>query len=237
MLDLQLHIESEKYYNLIDRVKDIYNADMRQKMGLSEGHIANRFKAYKAIVAVFDEAEKFIPEQLDDLAVLVNNYDENLTNLGVSDAVVLEKKETHKSVLYVKSLKALLLFPLYVYGALNNAITYSLSMYLGQNFVKAQKYRPAVEVGVMAILGTLVTIAQMVVVGWFTGSFWLALAYLVTVPVTGYFAYDYWLAQNKLLEKWRLENSLKNGKGLALIKQRADIVSKIKTIVQAVETK
>lgn len=108
-----------------------------------------------------------------------------------------------------------------MYGVLNNYVPYIIPSWIAARIVKwtdTDEYTaPVMMTSGVLTFGGFYTL-QTWLVYTYLQNIWIALAYLLSLPITGFFALAYARMRKNSLDRWRL---------LTLFYKRADLVSKI----------
>jgi len=228
---LMIDIQDEKHYEAIYIIKGIYNDTMRTTLGIEGNRLSDRFEADKAFICRIealmltgtDEEKKGI----DELARLAGSYKKGLESMKLRDWVVRDRGFTFMRALW-RRFWLLLGFPLFLYGFINNAIPYWLPVRPVRK-IKDRQFHASVKAG----LGILVTFPvmhglQTLLVGIFTGPWWIWVAYMASLFPTGKFALAWYGAWKKTRRGRWYRRQLKRKKPDAwkLAEWRAQIIQK-----------
>jgi len=114
----------------------------------------------------------------------VDRYFEGVKRLGIRDWVVRDRGYGLGRTLW-RFLTLVVTFPVFLYGLVNNAIPYFLPVYLVRN-IKDRQFHASVKAGLgLAIIFPLCYLLQTLLVGIFTGPWWIWVAYLVSLFPAG----------------------------------------------------
>jgi 1-acyl-sn-glycerol-3-phosphate acyltransferase len=159
-------------------------------------------KSSKKIVAEFVITQKiadcveyfheYNPQKVRDMEEKISNYKRKLKRLHLKDIMVREKTSIKK--LFKAELtgiaRAIVGFPVAVYGVLNNFIPYRITEFIARKFIDDRtKILTALFVG-GGITFILFYSAQVFLVWYLEGYLW-AVLYLCTLPLSGFFALGY----------------------------------------------
>jgi glycerol-3-phosphate O-acyltransferase/dihydroxyacetone phosphate acyltransferase len=159
-------------------------------------------KSSKKIIAEFVVTQKIAdcveyyhdhdPQRVRDMEEKISAYKRKLKRLHLKDIMVREKtsiKKLFKSEL-TGIAKAIVGFPLAVYGVLNNFFPYRITEFIARKFIDDKtKILMALLVG-GGITFILFYSAQVFLIWYLEGLLW-AILYLCTLPLSGFFALDY----------------------------------------------
>ena len=96
----------------------------------------------------------------------------------------------------------IVLFPLFFYGLINNAIPFFLPSAITRK-VKDPQFYSSIRNGMAIVLFPLFYGVQLVIFHAFVHGGWLSAGYLISLPLTGYFAYHYYRIARKILARVR----------------------------------
>jgi 1-acyl-sn-glycerol-3-phosphate acyltransferase len=197
-----INISSDEYYDTIMSLRKIYNDIMRAEMGIEGTLLSDRLTADQEMIArieaVIEEeasAEKAVEvSPMKELHAMVEKYTGGVKEMKIREWVVREKG--YGALKSLGSFFVLLLsFPFFLYGFLFNIIPYWIPVRAVRN-IKDFQFHTSVKAG----LGMFFTfpptyIITTVLIGIFTGPWWIWVAHLVLVYPLGRFAlkwYGWW---------------------------------------------
>lgn len=185
---LMIHIETDECYEGVLGLRKIYNDRMREILGIKGSGLGDRFRADKSMIARLDDilakGEAKGEEKVRTIARKVEQYDRGVADLGMRDWVVRDRGYGMARSLW-RYLTLLVTCPVFVYGFINNALPYLLPVRLVRK-IKDLQFHASVKAGLAILLFFPVFyLIQTLLVGIFTGPWWIWLAYLVTLPFLG----------------------------------------------------
>jgi 1-acyl-sn-glycerol-3-phosphate acyltransferase len=228
---LMIDIQDEKHYDAIYIIKGIYNETMRTTLGIEGNRLSDRFEADKAFICRIEALMLTGTEEqksgIDDLANLAVKYQKGLEKMNLRDWVVEERGYPFFRTLW-RLLWLLLSFPVFLYGFINSAIPYFLPVRLVRG-IKDRQFHASVKAG----LGILVFFPvmhglQTLLVGIFTGPWWIWVAYMLSLFPTGKFALAWYGAWKKTMRgSWyRRQLRRKRQEAWKLAEWRTQIIQK-----------
>ena len=222
---LMIHIKSKEYYDLYEFMRIVYNNEMRKKLGLSK-NMYNKFLADKNMIDLMDQVEASNPEQLKELETEANLYEIELKKLNIKHWVV-EKGETALPLL-LKSFGLIILFPIFLYGYLNNIIPYYLPKSITKK-LEDKQFTSSINYVAGLIFYPLFYIIQFSLVWIFTDIWWIKFVYLLSLPISGLLAFSIhrFFIKTKAQWKFLLSKSKKQ-----LIETKNSIYAKMKAIIE-----
>jgi len=177
LIPLTVHIKSKDHYDDYETLLEIYRNDHPPK------NVRQRLEAEQVVVSKIETLEDEGLEGITDLLASVKAYRTNIEKLKVSDSAV--KKNYGFGMALFRSLLALLSFPVFLYGWLNHALSIWLPSILIRKKIKDTVFWATVEFVIWLILIPLFSIIQSALVWIFTGNFWIALVYFISLPLFG----------------------------------------------------
>jgi len=184
MKPLMIHIGTDEFYEAVMGLRKVFNSRMREIMGIKGDRLSDRFRADKEMIARFHQAIEKDEEQVRKVAGKVDRYFEGVKRLGIRDWVVRDRGYGLGRTLW-RFLTLVVTFPVFLYGLVNNAIPYFLPVYLVRN-IKDRQFHASVKAGLgLAIIFPLCYLLQTLLVGIFTGPWWIWVAYLVSLFPAG----------------------------------------------------
>ncbi len=186
MKPLMIHIGTDEHYEAFMGLRTIFNDRMREIMEIKGSKLEDRFRADKEMIARLDAAlEKDVEkEEVGVIAGKVGHYDKRIRELRIRDWVVRDEGYgVGRSVWRFLSL--LFTFPVFLFGFITNVVPYLLPVRLVRN-VRDPQFHSSIKVFLaILILFPLYYILLTLLVGIFTGPWWIWLLFLVSLPFMG----------------------------------------------------
>ena len=184
---LMIDIQNEEYYDAIYILKGIFNGSMRRELGITGRKLSDRFKADKEFIARMEKVIEKRPKKVAPLMEKVEQYDKLVKDQHIRDWVVARRGYgTVRTMWWCAGL--LITAPLFLYGFINNAIPYFLPVWLVRN-IKDRQFHASVKAGLgILVLFPLFHLLQILLVGIFTGPWWIWVAYMFSLFPAGKFA-------------------------------------------------
>ncbi|MDX1907265.1 MAG: 1-acyl-sn-glycerol-3-phosphate acyltransferase [Bacteroidia bacterium] len=199
MAETLIHIPDEENLPLIDSLRKLFTLDQVQEMGLAPHKALDRFKADKAVVARMEETIAAAPEQVPAIAEAYKTYEAGLAALGIRDHVIRDMPH-HPLALLGQVLALLLTLPVFLYGAVNHYHLYRLCYWIPRKVFKDPQFHFSVMWLSGYFLYPVSWLLQTLVVGLLTNGP-VALAYLVSLPLTGLGAMAWTRGYKKLIAR------------------------------------
>lgn len=199
---LMIDIPDGPYYDAIDFSRLLYRPLALKHLGYRRLSISQAFEADKATVAALCTKGDQEPGYFDALRREVDA----LKQLLEKHSLDYRHLRGLRGNLLINSILYLVLFPVYVYGVVNNAIPYLLPKLLLRR-IKDKQFHSSIHFA----SGILVTFplfyaGQLLAVGFATHSWWFAAAYLFSLPFTGVAAFHYYWGLKRTVARFRLWN-------------------------------
>jgi 1-acyl-sn-glycerol-3-phosphate acyltransferase len=178
LVPLTLNIESKKHYNEYETLLEISNNNSgRFKNSLS------KLEAGQIRVAKIESWENDNPDGADELLGTTKKYQGSIDELKVSDKTFSQKPGIFKAILM--GFISILSSPLFLYGWINYFISFWLPSLIVRKKMRDVSFWATFEFVLWIILIPVFTLLQTALVWIFTKEWWIALAYLITLPMFG----------------------------------------------------
>ncbi|MCF8379382.1 MAG: 1-acyl-sn-glycerol-3-phosphate acyltransferase [Bacteroidales bacterium] len=233
MKKVMIHIQNDELYDMYQYLRELYNDRMRIKLSIVGKSLYEKFRADKQMIRILDEEFEVNPDKLRALSEKTLNYKAGLEKLNLRNWIFDRSGYTTKRLIY-KRLGLYLSFPLFLLGYINNIIPYSLPL-LTIPKIKDAQFHSSFKFALAFILFPVFYTLQAVLVGIFSGTWWIGLAYLIALPLFGYFAlfWHIWHKRWRAGLKYRKLKKSRNKELLDLEKLHKEIVDTMNTIVSA----
>ncbi|PID91216.1 MAG: hypothetical protein CSA96_09435 [Bacteroidetes bacterium] len=227
-----IHIETDAYYEAVQELRQIFNPRMREIMGIEGKRLSDRFRADQEMIARMDELIVSDPEKVKPLAENIINYVKGVKAMKIRDWVVRE--EGYKPMRSCwRYLTLLLTFPVFLYGFLTNAVPFFLPVRFVRG-IKDRQFHASVKAALaMLLVFPLYHIVQTLIVGFFTGPWWIWVAFLFTLFPIGRAALFWSFRWKKTVKGRMFARKLRRGDAVAtgLVKQRREIVEQTEALI------
>jgi 1-acyl-sn-glycerol-3-phosphate acyltransferase len=194
---LMIHIENEEHYEMYQGLRLIYNRRMRKRMGILGNSPYRRFLADKQMIALLNDFFISDNERLVALSGTVKNYVTGLAEIDLRDWVIDRKGFTVLRII-LQGLLTIILFPVFVTGAVTNLIPYYLPRYFSRN-VKDPQFLSSFVFALALVIFLIYYIIAAILIAALTGPWWITWATLAGMLGTGYFALYYYFSLKKLI--------------------------------------
>lgn len=209
-LEKRLIIINDKINDeLVDQLETIYLERLKTKNDVPFSKPEKFFYLNKWFAENISSAYRKVPGRVEELRKLVKNYYKVIDNNKIKDYLVKEDKDQNLSSLLMKSLMMLLLFPLHLYGFLNNYIQFKAPYLLAKRIVKNVEFFSSVNIAAGTFIFLIFYIIQtLIAYNLFEG--WIAFFYFLSLPISGYVSMYYWRSYKKLRGRWNFYLMQKN---------------------------
>lgn len=224
MSKYMIDIRSAVFYNMYMDLRTIYNRSMRIRLGITGNDLYSRFRADKEMIRILGEIEKNDPVRIKTLSEKVKIYSEGITNLGFRDWLFTNHKYSFFLLLPL-SIAIVLMFPLFLYGLINNIIPYQLPLVVTKKF-KDPQFHSTVKF-VFGLLIFPIWYLILFILSWIlVEPGWIKWIYLASLLPAGLFAHTWFIWFKKLRSMWKysLMTAMKNIRITGLKSLRDEII-------------
>jgi len=179
---MMLDIEDKDLYEEYDIIRRIYSKEYVKKQGLSGRYFPNIFEADKKIVSALDEFRTGDNEKFNTLMTQAKEYSRILEKLHLRDWIFGQKLSFGTFLL--RCLLAILVIPFMIYGFIVNFIPYNASTLVTRR-IKDQMLHSSFHFAMGALFSFPLWYLISFIAAWcITGIWWIALIYLISLPVS-----------------------------------------------------
>ncbi|MEM7658814.1 MAG: 1-acyl-sn-glycerol-3-phosphate acyltransferase [Bacteroidota bacterium] len=222
-----IHIENTSHYETINGLRLVFSKALAKANGDSPTDLRARFLIEKKVVAQLENEVKAGGEAMEQFHQDAAAYFAWLEEENLRDHVIASGKYPVGTLL-LQGIGFLLGLPVYLFGLLNNYHAYRLADHLAVSNFKDLQFHSSIRMVTALLLFPIFYLLQTGLV-WIFTNWWIALAYLVALPITGNFAF--WLAQKfkKWRARWRFRSMLnkQDAQALHMAESRKQIFSKL----------
>jgi 1-acyl-sn-glycerol-3-phosphate acyltransferase len=217
MKKIMLNIDSDEYYSLIFRIKEIYANRQRIAPDACDGYY-NRFLAEKYVADRLVALASSEPAKLNTLGTLVNEYTNGLKRLGLADWIFEAKMPDRKTVWFDIS-KYLLFLPLFAASVMVHAVPVLICRYFSGRVGDTQ-LRSSFAFALGALLFPVCYLFFFLL----PIPLYTKLLLILPMPVLAPLAYDYYVSVKEQWMKFRYFRMQKAGhyelNGLGQVRER-----------------
>ena len=215
-----IHIESEDYYEMYMSLREIYNGTMRRHLGFRRKNLETKFRADQQMIHTLYEEEKTNRDRITELAEKVSHFTAGVKKLG-SRLWVFNRKNYSFFLLLPLSVLMIAGLPLFLYGLINNIISYKVSNLMSPRFKDVQFHSTVKYVFGLAVIPFIYLFQFALVAIFAPGPGWIKWVYLASLLPAGIFAHEYFICLKKMRSLWKYwfltvtrDKNLKNLKAL-----------------------
>ncbi len=204
--NLIIAIEDTTIDELVNNIETIYKYKLSKELGINKKDKDADFILTKNIIETVNYYVQNEPQRVAILSKRIQDYLKSISRLGLKETDIA-RNENNKSFIgnNIKYLLIIILgFPFYVYGLINNYLTYFIPGRIAKIISNSIEYRGAISmVGGMFTFLIFYSI-QIVLVWKLTDLKLLTLVYAISLPLSGIYAYWYYHTVKKIGTKWLL---------------------------------
>jgi len=126
------------------------------------------------------------------------------------DNIFRLRKEAFAKIVY-QSILLIILFPVYLYGLLNNILPYKITKW-AEAKIKDPQFKSSFAFVISLVSFPLFNILQTLIIFFFVDQWHWLLAYFISVPLSGIFAWYYWGWLKIVKQKWTINKLFRNRK-------------------------
>ncbi len=208
MKPLIINIETEEYYNTFNTLRELYKDRFieRFKNGYSK---IKTLLVQQTIVNQLEACLIKYPEKISELNERVNKYVNKLSELNLENVFRLRKESFAK--IAFQSMVLIILFPVFLYGLLNNILPYQITKW-AEAKIQDPQFKSSFAFVVSLVSFPLFNILQTLVIIFFVHEWYWLLAYFISVPLSGIFAWYYKGLLRIVKQNWTINKLFRNRK-------------------------
>jgi 1-acyl-sn-glycerol-3-phosphate acyltransferase len=229
MRKYMIDIQTEEFYDTYMGLREFYRPEMYKRLGFKKDKLSDRFKADKVLIDILDKTLENQPDKIKTIDSKFKKYSRNRDKQNLRDWVF--RKPKYSILANLLNLFALLILsPLYLVGLVNNWPHY----FIPAKFVKKIKdpqFRSTAAWGLGICIQAAYYLILAILALVFMPHWWLALIYIVLLPVTGLIAYKMRCWYIKIMARIRYSSKIKSGKELQeALRLRSEIIGLIDSL-------
>ncbi|GHT31237.1 hypothetical protein FACS189434_00620 [Bacteroidia bacterium] len=179
---MMLDIEDKDLYEEYDLIRRAYDKELLKKEGKSLGYFPNFLEADRKIVSALDNLRATEPAKFDKLMSQTKEYNNTLMRLHLRDWIFAQKLSWGGFLF--RFLQAILLIPFMLYGLLVNFVPFHTSTLVTRR-IKDEMLHSSFHFVIGALFAFPLWYIISFVAAWcITGVWWIALFYLISLPVS-----------------------------------------------------
>lgn len=198
-----IHIENHKYYEMFNQLRYLYLPHMIEKMGLKNNEQPNNFYAQKKIINALNQFTEKNSEEAKSLNTTTLKYVHLLKKLNFRHWII-QKGNFSAHGLLGEFILAIILLPIYLYGAILNYLPYKIPVWITKT-IKDPQFISSFRIVIALILFPVYYIIMAIVGANIFNSVWIRLGCIITLPFAGLFAFHYYIGIKKWVAKIRFK--------------------------------
>lgn len=220
-----VHIERSPYFHAIEQLTVIISRDRIRRSGIAYEPVVRLYTEQK-ISKALDHLRKTEPETMGSIAHTLEQYNAAMKKLHFRENT-FDRERHHPLVMTVMALYLIIIFPVFIYGALLNIVPYKLIGSVVQRKVKERIFLSSAKYLLGTFLFPLYYILLALIFGVLTGSFLSALLFFITLPIAGHIAYYYVIDSKKWWSalRYKMRAARKDPQLLELLQYRKSILN------------
>lgn len=231
---LMIDIQNADYYDSFDAIRNIYNHNMVENMGLKRFRQKHRFLADKKIIEILDDFTDRNPEEMKEIHEKTQKYEEGLKKHRLRDWIFRKDNYSIFSFILIY-LEYLILFPLHLYGVVFNVLPYKISQWIVESKIKDKQFHSSIKYGIALILFPLFHwIFFFIFYALFPDPWYAKWIFLVSQTLMGLFSFTYMISHRKTNARLRYTQKLNAGNKeiLQMQKIRKEIIAFMDDLVK-----
>jgi len=226
--ELIIDIRNDKFYDMYESLREIYDTNMMQKMGFAKTNFPNKFVADRKMIELLDNYDEQNLQEMENLNSKVTEYTQKLKTNKLRDWLFEKPKSWF--LLLLQTLFIIISFPIFLYGAVNNIIIFKLPRLVTKK-IKDINFHTSIEFPILQF-GLPIYYLILFILAWiFTNIIWVKWAYILSLPFAGLFAFWYWVLGIKTFAKWRYYLNFNKKDIVEMRNIRNEIINKMNEIV------
>jgi hypothetical protein len=189
---LMIDIRNINLYDTYESIRTLYVKNLILKFQLGKLNQYNKFEANKITIKALETYEKDNPEKVIELKQKVDEYKELKNKYHVADKSI-EKPYLNILMVLINSLLLILCLPVFIYGLINNLITYFVPQIILTK-IKDKQFHSSIKFAWAVFVIPIIYLIQITTFAIIISKFWWILLYALSLPISGLLA--------SLISKW-----------------------------------
>jgi len=180
MKELIINIKTVEYYDLINELRVIFRKEMCLKTNRNPNNEADGFYADRQFVDLYDKVIESSPETV----VEINDDFQKLSKILKARKLAIGNlvKKPSIPLALAEALLLIITFPVFIYGWVNHLLPFQLPLYLTRR-VKDEIFQTSFLFVLTMLFFPIFYLLQTAVVWMLFANGWIAIGYLVTLPL------------------------------------------------------
>ncbi len=229
-----IDIQTEEFYDLYMHLREIFNDEMREELGIQGTSLAEKFGADKIMIELLNKELDQNPDNMRSLNVLVADYQKSVQKAGLRDWVIRKQPFLIPGMI-LSVLTKLLLLPVFLFGFLNNWLPYRFTGSRVKN-IKDTQFHSSFKYVIGMIVFPVWYLILAVILAFLGVPAWTVLLYVLLLPVTGLAAFQYYISFKKLVARIRFTLCRNSAKMVHLKNTRNIITDRIHDLIKQNKT-
>jgi 1-acyl-sn-glycerol-3-phosphate acyltransferase len=229
MRKYMIDIKTEEFYETYMGLREFYRPEMYKRLGFKKDKLSDRFKADKVLIDILDKTLESQPDKIQTIDTKFKEYSRIRDKQNLRDWVFRKPRYSILENVF-KLLVWFVLSPLFLIGLFNNWPHY----FIPAKFVKKIKdtqFRSTAAWGLGICIQAVYYLVLAILAFVFMPHWWLALIYIVLLPVTGLIAYKMRCWFIKTMARIRYTSKIKSDKELQqALRLRSEIIGLIDSL-------
>lgn len=203
--EITINLDHKKTQKVSEHLIQLYRPEDEEidytRSAYSYSH-PKRYHLNKQLTEKLKEIAGHEPETIERLEQQTTRYSNRLRKWNIPHLLIRQQGPSI-SVLLLQTLAAILTFPVYLYGAINNIIPYLLPDYVTKKYIRERQFISSFRFAVGLFTMMPLIFIQPLVFWAITGWGWGALGYAASLPVSAYYLKIYRVLTEKIRTGWR----------------------------------
>lgn len=199
---LIINIKSKKYYTDFEHIRAIYGHHFLSKQGVKYS-LLHKFETDKLLSKKLDNLETEHPDKIEELVQATNNYRGELKKHNIRNWLI-ENNKNNLLMLGVNKIVLFLGLPLFLFGAIFNAIPFLITDFLTRKKIKDQAFWSTFFLVSGILLFPLAYLLELWAVSPLFPEISLKLLFLICLPFSCKIAFNWYLILLKTLGRGRI---------------------------------
>ncbi len=233
LLPHMIHIPWKKIYQGVMNIRSLFGDRYREMKNLPGKATFNRFDADQLLIKDIGKVYEEKPEKVEEVATRVNRYFKTLTQLKLREHIPANQPYGFFN-LFIQDIGLLIGLPFFIYGAINNILIFWIPYFISRKVIKDVQFRSSIAyVLAFVILFPFTYLIQLLIVGLVFKTWWITLAYLVSLIPLGLFAihYSFWFKKTWARFRFMLMKATKKKQIALLLKTREHLISQLEALI------
>ena len=199
---LIIDIQSTKYYNDYEIIREIYGSQFLKRQKLRKT-VLNRFKSDQLLINKLNALEEKNPEEMDKLILEVRKFHSKLDDYQIKSWLV-EQQYNNLLKIAFNNIKLILTLPIFIIGFVFNAIPFITIDKVVRRKIKDKAFWASFFLVLGLIAFPVVYIIELSLFEYWIDNNWIKLAMFISLPVFGKLAFKWYILFRKTVGRGHL---------------------------------